>query len=197
MTNATRQGRPKDMFVPVVKDWLQFVGAEHNIEAEEVHHRFRPASTLKPVRDHFVFWFASSGQEMNSRSGDKSTKSGNDSIVSLYKTYMRTLVVQCMSEDGMAILESLWASDEHPGVVDVLSSGDCGLALVGLGGIEDITEQTETRVDWGYEARFSVRVNGEFTKTRTDHVVDTITISGELINDEGGTIDLDVTAPPA
>lgn len=194
---GTRHGRPRDVYVPVVMDWLQLVGAQYDIEPEEVHHRFRVADSMKPVRNHFAFWFESSAQEIPARAGDNSSADGNDADIVLYNTYMRTLVVECCAEEGMSILEGLCASVEHPTVSEVFVSGECNLVIVDVLDISDETEDTDSRTDWKYTSRFRVRVNTQFELTRANHIVDQITLTGKLINDLDEELDISVTAPPA
>jgi hypothetical protein len=192
--------------IDTAREWLRLVASEHNIQDNEVHHIYRPDDPLKPIRPYVIFSFERSNQE-NRRAYSETTASGSyDADICLTMPFVRSLVVECWAEWGMDYLEALVASVEHPAAQDILTHGRDGdgnaeanaddasrLVVIDAGDIENPTTWDETKIDHRYTVAFRVRGHTAFEQTRTNHRLETYTMTGELIPDEGDPIEITIT----
>ncbi len=185
-----------------VRDWLLLVGAQYNIH--EAHHNRRPDDDLTAERPHFLYWFDSSSDGVNSgKSLDCTTGSGNDADMLFIRQMMRKLVIACVDHsDGMDVLEDVYTSIEHPAVGDILQKGSDGhngtdnasrLVIVNFESIGNATDHDESDTKHVYELRLDVRRHASFSLTRTNHIFDDVTITGTVENDAGDIDTLTVT----
>jgi len=186
-----------------IRDWLLLVGAQYNIH--EAHFNRRPDDKTKARRPHFVYWFDSSEDGVESaRSIDcTAAGSGNDADMLFIRPMMRKLVILCVDHaDGMDVIEAVYVSVEHPAVQDVLNKGSDGhngtddasrVAIVSVESMANATEHDETDTDYIYELRLNVRRHAPFALTREDHIIDGVTITGTVTSDSGDTSTLTVT----
>lgn len=173
--------------ITAIRDWLLLVGPQYGIR--EAHHNLRVSDDTKPVRDFFVYRWASSDTRQTD-TVEHVTASGNDATIRLTKVHDRVLEVECHCEHGMRALETLEASRQHPRVLEILDAGS--VVIVSLQSIENDTDVTDesysSGIDHVYVARFTARVEGAYVETRTDHIWDNYNVTGEYRDDEGGTI---------
>jgi hypothetical protein len=172
-----------------VKNWILFVAEEYDIY--EAHHMFRPHDSLKPVREYFVYRFDDSATSP-ARSIDNSVAAGNNATIEPVRSYDRTLTVECYAENGLEILEALYASIEHPTADELLVADR--LVIFDMVGIANDTTHDETTTDWLYTAVFRTRRNTSFSKTRADHIVSDFTLTGTVESDSGETVTITATS---
>ena len=185
-----------------IRDWLLLAAAQYNID--EVHHRYRPDDENIEKRPHLLYWFDSSEDGISGAGSlNCTTRAGYDDSIVHIRPFVRSLIIQCVDhEDGMDVLESLFASIDNPAVGDIFYNGrtahnaaDDGsrVASIRLESISNLTEHDETDIDHLYEMRMTVRRHSSFTMTRDNSKIDDLTITGTVTNDAGDTDILTVT----
>ena len=175
-----------------IRDWLLYVGAEYDIR--EAHHGLRTDDKRKPYRDYFVYRFQTSTTRHNDAIADSPEITGNDALITHWQPFVRQIDIECHSEDGMDVLESLLVSIHNPGVNEILDAGR--IVIMDMSEIADVSTLDESpyRRDFIYRISIRVRKHARFAKTRIDHVIDTVEIDGDLISDTGETIEVSASA---
>lgn len=185
----------------IVRDWLLLVGDQYGIR--EAHQDRRRGDQGKHPRPHFIFRFSDSTGQQGTAQNLTTASGTHGAIVEHYKQFTRTLEIECWTPmrrdvgseiDGMRVLEAVQISIEHPAVQEVLQSEAANRITVSdaLLPMTNITEQDESFITRGYVLTMTVRINTHFGLLRTDHRVDDYTLTGDLITDEGDTIEVSV-----
>lgn len=177
--------------IECIRDWLLFVGAEYSIT--EAHYNQRPDNQIKSKRDFFAFRFQTSSTNQTSANED-STSSDNDATILHWKTFERQLTIECHSEDGMDILESLIVSMHNPGVDEIINNGR--LVIIDIGEITNLTEIDESPypIEYVFSVDFRIRKEARFSKSRTNHILNDVTATGTLESDSGAEHTITATA---
>lgn len=177
------------MEISAIKNWLQWLGADFDIL--EAHNRFR--SGMKPPADYFTFRILSSQATDDNAVIDK-TASSYDNSVTYSKRYKTIVEVTCHSEQAVTVLQSLDSCTTADAVKAFFGDSVTCLGLVAP--IVDSTEHDQTYGEVARETQYSTSFEFNeivtYTRTITNDIWDTYTMTGTLTDDNDD--DITVTA---